>query len=91
MLVTARDFGYSLPLDPNPWWEILIGEKQSHLIAEAANSLVGFAIEGQTNDKPSEFEVASLGFVKSLLPGGSFNDPGSFLWEEFEQYRPKSN
>lgn len=85
--MAARDFKCSLPLRPTPWWEILLGAHKSAEVAEAANALIGIALETEVPGSDSEstdFEIAKSGFLRSLLDGGSFNDPGSFLWEELE-------
>jgi hypothetical protein len=66
---------------PEPWWERFLGTGGTNRhdggvkIATVANAILGLVEYEQTNP------TARMGFLPSLIPGGSFNDPDSFLWE----------
>jgi len=76
ILLAAQDFMIDLPTAPQPWWEIFVGKGKSIEIVTVANAILGL-VETTLMDSV----VASRGFVKSLIKDGSFNDPGSFLWD----------
>lgn len=75
-------------MSPQPWWDKFVGKSFSEEITIAANAILGLC----NLDKEIEAEaladslLASGGYVCSLVKngGGSFNDPGSFLWDQIE-------
>ncbi len=78
-----------LPLTPQPWWHILVGKTVDHEIFTAANAILGLCNLDMDTDMDNQqeahvdFLISSKGFVASCVKnGGSFNDPGSFLWEQ---------
>ena len=92
ILLSARDFSLELPMNPQPWWEILVGTNMSQEIVTAANSIRGLCTRNRTDVNPSDGKVqvdalvASKGYVVSCRRNGeaSFTDPGGFLWEQLE-------
>ena len=79
--LAAADFDLTLPVEPRPWWEFFVGNttnsnnmSRGQQISTTANAILGLHEYERSN--PS-----FKGFLPSLVPGGSFNDPGSFLWE----------
>lgn len=70
-------------MSPQPWWEIFVGSGKTMELVTAANAILGLCNMTKTETALGDSLVASRGFVKSLITkdGGSFNDPGSFLWE----------
>jgi len=86
MYLAASDYNFSLPTTPHPWWEQFLGSATTSTdagsgnrqwgeeIATVANAILGLR-EYERNNPPHEK------FLPSLMPGGSFNDPDSFLWE----------
>jgi hypothetical protein len=69
-------------MSPQPWWEIFVGSGKTMALVTAANAILGLCNMTRTETASGDSLVASRGFVKSLIKdGGSFNDPGSFLWE----------
>jgi hypothetical protein len=87
IFLAARDFSLDLPMSPQPWWEKLVGKTFSEEIAIAANAILGLC--SLDNEKEAESLadslIASRGYVCSLMKNeGSFNDPGSFLWDQIE-------
>jgi hypothetical protein len=83
--LAARDFSIGLPTSPRPWWEIFVGKDKTMELATAANAILGL-VETTLIDSL----VASRGFVKSMVVDGSFNDPGSFLWDHQKEILEKA-
>jgi len=73
-------------MEPRPWWEFFLGKTPTNsydtsnavLMGQQVSIIANFMIglREHENKHPS-----SKGFLKSLVPGGSFNDPDTFLWE----------
>lgn len=59
-----------------PWWEVFCGPGQDRDLSCISNAIIGLS-----DTQNIEILTASHGFVKSLMPKGSFNDPASFVWE----------
>jgi len=59
-----------------PWWRIFVGLDCSLALSTILNALVGLVREKRVTG------VASLAYVKSVVEGGSFLDPDSFLWDQ---------
>jgi hypothetical protein len=70
--LTALDCNVVLPDD---WWQVLCGKGKEAQISTGANAVLGLL---ESNGSTA---AASMAFLTSLVPGGSFNDPDSFLWE----------
>lgn len=80
-VTTARTHN-SIPSPPptaqSPmWWTLACGKDAASDVAEAANAILGLYDEQNLN-----VQAALYGFLPSLEPDGSFNDPDSFLWEQ---------
>jgi hypothetical protein len=79
--LAATDLKLTLPMKPEPWWERFLGTEGSTKrdggvkIATVANAILGLMEYERTSP------TVMMGFLPSLIPGGSFNDPDSFLWE----------
>jgi len=74
--LASLDFGWELPTENDePWWQVFCGPAKEGQISEIANAILGLLSD--------EVDVlaGSKGFVKSLIPAGSFNDAESFVWE----------
>jgi hypothetical protein len=82
IFLTALDCGVELPLEPVPWWQVFCGPDKRSEISTAANAVLGLV------EATAITAVASKAFVVSLMPEGSFNDPGSFLWESAVVAKP---
>jgi hypothetical protein len=87
--LAARDFAVELPTVPRPWWEIFVGKDKTTELVTAANAILGLTKSSRDDVSTStstvwiDSLVSSRGFLKSLVVSGegSFNDPGSFLWD----------
>lgn len=67
------------PTYPKPWWEVFLGPNRNQELSDVVAALLGLTAA----DEPAVVratERAAIEFVPSLVPGGSFNDPGSRLW-----------
>lgn len=82
IFLTALDLNVDLPLEPLPWWQVFCGSDKEVEISIVANAVLGLV------EATSITAVASKAFVVSLVPEGSFNDPGSFLWESSVVAKP---
>ena len=82
IFLTALDLNVDLPLEPVPWWQVFCGPDKEVEISTVANAVLGLV------ENTSITAVASKAFVVSLVPEGSFNDPGSFLWESAVVAKP---
>jgi len=71
-----------LPMQPRPWWEVFIGPDRDEDLIAICNAVLGLG--GQDDDEDAtatgEIQDAMRGYVPSLVEGGSFTDPGSYLW-----------
>jgi len=71
-----------LPMQPRPWWEVFIGPDRDDDLIAICNAVLGLG--GQDDDEDAtatgEIQDAMRGYVPSLVEGGSFTDPGSYLW-----------
>ena len=72
--LAARDCNVNMP--EGPWWRVFVGLDCSLALSTIMNALVGLVQEQKVTD------VASLAYVKSVVEGGSFLDPDSFLWDQ---------
>lgn len=91
--LAAADFNITLPMEPRPWWEFFLGANDANTasytsptknnnnklsrgqqVSTVANTIVGLRHHERNN-------ASFQGFLPSLVAGGSFNDPDSFLWE----------
>jgi len=59
-----------------PWWRVFVGRDCSLALSTICNALVGLTQQKKLT------EIASTAFVKSMVEGGSFNDPDSYLWDQ---------
>lgn len=59
-----------------PWWRVFVGRDCSLALSTIMNALVGLTQEMEV------VEIASIAFVKSVVYGGAFNDPDSYLWDQ---------
>jgi hypothetical protein len=84
IFLTALDLNVDLPMEPVPWWQVFCGPDKETEISTVANAVLGLV------EATSITAVASSEFVVSLVPGGSFNDPGSFLWESTVVAEPRA-
>ena len=43
ILLAARDFGTTLPINPRPWWEVFLGTEpnKGNKVADVANAILG--------------------------------------------------
>lgn len=82
IFLTALDLNVDLPSKPVPWWQVFCGSDKEAEISTVANAALGLV------EATSITAVASKAFVVSLMPEGSFNDPGSFLWESAVVAKP---
>ena len=77
-------------MSPSPWWSIFVGDSGSASMSEAANAILGLSTS--RIDEDAELLIASNGFIKSLVgDSGSFNDPGSFPWDHFQEVMSNCN
>lgn len=59
-----------------PWWRVFVGHDCSKDLSTICNALVGLT------QRKELMQLASTAFVKSIVEGGSFNDPDSYLWDQ---------
>jgi hypothetical protein len=81
------DLNIALPIEPRCWWELFLEDDSpskaknsnnnsqcSQNLSTVANAILGL-VEYERVDPSHER------FLPSLVAGGSFNDPDSFLWQ----------
>lgn len=64
-----------------------MGKSHTDAIATAANAILGLCSldKGSDREALADSLLTSRGYVVSCVDsGGSFNDPGSFLWDQIE-------
>ena len=72
----TNDAGTSLPMHPRPWWEVFIGPNRDEDLIAVCNAVLGLGDCTLASSRD-----AMRGYVPSLVEGGgSFTDPGSYLW-----------
>jgi len=70
-----------------PWWHVVCGSTHDHELSIVGNALLALADAAtnatrSTGDDADDVRIADQAFLKSHCEGnGSFNDPGSFVWE----------
>lgn len=78
----------ALPMTPRPWWEVFVGPGRGDDLVAVCNAILALYESSDGGDSSVEGQVRMLqamrGFVPSLVEGGSFNDPGSFVWDALE-------
>ena len=76
----------ALPLTPRPWWEVFVGPGRGDDLVTVCNAILALQESCDGRDSSAENNVlqAMRGFVPSLVKGGSFNDPGSLVWDALE-------
>lgn len=70
----------NLPFDPRPWWHVFIGPSNDHDLIDACNALLALRDENCVEG----YKEAIRKYVISLVDGGSFNDPGSYIWNAID-------
>ena len=75
----------ALPLTPRPWWEVFVGPGRGDDLVAVCNAILALqeSSDGGGNSSAGMMQ-AMRGFVPSLVERGSFNDPGSFVWDALE-------
>jgi len=58
-----------------PWWEAFVGVGRDGDVSLALNAIL--AVGDMMRE---ENRIANFAFVKSVVPGGAFNDPGGRVW-----------
>ena len=76
-------------MTPRPGWEVFVGPGRGDDLAAVCNAILALCEMGDGEDSSVESNrgqmlQATRGFVPSLVDGGSFNDPGSFVWDALE-------
>ena len=66
----------TLPLDPRPWWHVFIGPSYDQDLVDVCNALLALRDENCVKG----YREAMRKYVISMVDGGSFIDPGSFIW-----------
>lgn len=84
VFLAALDLDVVLPTEPRPWWELFLetrdGTDNTHLhrsgqeISTVANAILGM-------QEYERVDPSYKTFLPSLVDGGSFNDPDSFIYE----------
>jgi len=74
--LACLDTHICLPTDPRPWYYVFIGEKSDQDLSNTCNAILSLG-----DEKLEGYRDVMRTFIVSLVEGGSFNDPGSFLWE----------
>ena len=82
----------SLPLSPRPWWHAFVGSDQDEDLSIICNAILalGLGLGGGGGDDDDDDCVegymvdATKKYVVSLVDGGSFCDPGSFIWNAMD-------
>ena len=75
------------PMKPRPWWEVFVGPGREDDLMAVCNALLALAAapgsdEDGENDRWEEQKRRAMRhYVPSLVVGGSFNDPGSYIWK----------
>uniref|UniRef100_A0A7S2LFH7 Cyclin-like domain-containing protein n=1 Tax=Leptocylindrus danicus TaxID=163516 RepID=A0A7S2LFH7_9STRA len=74
--MAACDLGpeHALPVEPEPWWVVFVGNERGKDLSQVCNAILALS-------DPEITEIPNRTFIPSLLKDGSFNDPGSFIWE----------
>ena len=80
---------HALPMAPRPWWEMFVGPGRGDDLVAVCNAILALSEIGDGGDSSvgsnwGQMLQAMRGFVPSLVEGGSFNDPGSFVWDALE-------
>jgi transcription initiation factor TFIIIB Brf1 subunit/transcription initiation factor TFIIB len=70
----------SLPLTPTPWWCAFLKEGKDNDLSIICNAILAL---GDTNCVEG-YADACTRYVVSLVDGGSFCDPGSFIWNSMD-------
>ncbi len=63
-------------MKPQPWWHVFIGPHCDEHLSDVCNALSAL----QDENCIVGYEDAMKKYVVSLIDGGSFNDPGSYIW-----------
>jgi len=69
-----------LPCNPRPWWYIFIGPNHDEDLSIVCNALLAL----EDLNCVTGFYDAMKKYVVSLVDGGSFNDPGSYIWNALD-------
>ena len=82
---------HALPMAPRPWWEVFVGPGRGDDLVAVCNAILALQDSSDSDGGNPSVESnwgqmlqAMRGFVPSLVDGGSFNDPGSFVWDTLE-------
>lgn len=82
---------HALPMTPRPWWEVFVGPGRGADLVTICNALLGLCESSEEVDTSEDgctgnnWRIKAMrGFVSSLVEGGSFNDPSSFVWDTLE-------
>lgn len=87
--LASIDQGIVLPLTPRPWWHVFIGPNYDQDLSIVCNSLLAL----NDDDCIDGYQDAMKKYVVSLVEedentcgngGGSFNDPGSYIWNAID-------
>ena len=73
--MACTNHNISIPLTPQPWWELFVGPNRGDDLSAVCNTIL--AVGDMTHVDVSRAKYA---FVPSLLEDMSFNDPESYLW-----------
>ncbi|CAJ1943064.1 unnamed protein product [Cylindrotheca closterium] len=84
--LASCDLKITLPTNPTPWWEYLVGKGKEKDISSITNVLLGLQSAQDGSTFNNDMMLASLGFVKTIQKTkgetmSSFNGVGSFLWD----------
>jgi hypothetical protein len=74
------DSDISLPLTPKPWWSAFLGQEKGEDLSSICNAILALG----DNDCVEGYADASTKYLISLVDGGSFCDPGSFIWNAMD-------
>jgi len=66
-------------MTPRPWWDVFVGPERGDDLIAVCNAILALG-----GDDSAWRMRAMRGFVPSLVDGGSFNDPGSYVWDALE-------
>ena len=78
--LACGDCDISLPLTPKPWWNAFLSDGKDNDLSIICNAMLALGDE----DCVKGYADACTKYLVSLVDGGSFCDPGSFIWNSMD-------
>jgi hypothetical protein len=67
-------------MEPRPWWHAFIGPGHDEGLSNVCNALLAL----RDGNCIAGYKDAMQKYVISLVDGGSFSDPGSYIWNTID-------